>query len=288
MRTYFFPLSQQLSAVFGRETTNRGTNNAQSPRLFFLHIPKTAGTSFVVTAGRWFGENGSYVFIEGSAVRIEDIQQPYKRFISGHVFYRDMLRFPAIKQYRTAVVLREPYARLASHLKLMDSYNNPDRGDELANALQAIRPEISEQVRSVAQMVGSANLNDPNELAKLFACLPAWGRVAFDNCQTRFLACDPRSPSSSPYAGLTEEAVETALERLGKFDAVGISERLDGVFARLGSMLGFPTPAEIVNTNVGTSGRPVDYSNSAIREIMRPFVTHDLRLYERAVALSNV
>ena len=227
---------------------------------------------------QWFGESDTYVYIEDGPYRIEEIESlSNKHFVTGHIFYDDIVRFPHISRFKTAILLGEPYARLASHLRFNDRYNQQAYATEFA--------ALSEQVKVVVQMIGSTDLNSPEELAKLFSQLPPWGRVAFDNCQTRFLACDPRLPSRSPYGELPNDATRVALERLTTFDVVGLTERFDSAMNSVAKRLGLPVPTDVARTNTGISGRTVDYNDADTREVMTPFVIHDLRVYEQATAL---
>jgi len=245
-------------------------------RLFFLHIPKTAGTSFVDTVRPWFEQERAANYIEGldagAQAGLGD-----KHFISGHLFFTQIHRLPYIAHCRLISIFRDPYARLASHLRYMDRYNQP----EYATAYNALR----EDLRQVVQDIAAVDFQRPEDLERLFATLAPWARSAFENCQTRFLFCDPTVTGASPYEDLPDHALDIALEHLEALDMIGISEQLDDTVAAVATSCGRPCPPRAARSNTASSDRQIDVADPRIRGVMAPLVNQDERLYARAKAL---
>lgn len=248
-------------------------------RLFFLHIPKTAGTSFVDTVKPWFEPGQSANYIEGMDATAQATLGD-KRFISGHLFYDQVRRLPYIDHCRLISIFRDPYARLASHLRYMDRYNQP----EYAVGFNALREDLQQVVLAIARV----DFGRPEDLERLFAALGPWARAAFENCQTRFLVCDQTSPDASPFEDLPDGALDLALERLEALDMVGVSEQLDAMIQRLAASLDIAPPPRVARSNTASSDRCIDITDPAIRVVMAPLVGQDERVYARAKALFNL
>lgn len=244
------------------------------PRLFFLHIPKTAGTSFVDLGVRWFGQKNSANYIEGRPVAARK-KLGKKRFVSGHIFYDEMMRLPYIGDCKRAIFLRDPYARLASHLRYMDRYNQP----EFERGFAVLRPELQGIVKKLAQV----DFNSPREIETYLSDLTDWGNAAYHNCQTRFLVCDLESSAITPYLPqLPEHALEQACERLSKFDYLCLSEEFADSVAPMAADFGFDLLSETPRSNTESSSRKLDYLDPAIRNVLAPFLEEDVALYQFA------
>ena len=248
----------------------------RSKRLFFLHIPKTAGTSVVDSLASCFGERLSTNYIEG-------LDQQSQRdladsdFISGHIFYDAAMRLPYIADYKLFAMFREPYARLASHLRYMDRYNQPEYSLQFA--------ALPEELQSITMKLSEVDFKDAAQLSRFFSNLGSWGRSAFENCQTRFLACDPESTVRSPLVDLPADALLVALERLETFDMIGLTERFEETIARMAARFEWPKPQRISFSNTESSNRKLDHKDPKIRKAMAPLVAMDVCLYARAKIL---
>ncbi len=224
----------------------------------------------------WFAPEKSANYVEG--------MQAYDRtnlggseFISGHIFYEEIKRLPYISDYRLTSVFRDPYARLASHIRYMDRYNQSE--------YETAFDHLGDELKTVVKTIETVDFQRPADLERLFASLPAWGRAAYDNCQTRFLVCDFESVVASPYGDLPDGALDLALERLEALDVIGISEALDTTIERLAVLLDAPSPARAPRSNTASSNRRLDHNDPRIREVMKPLLGLDEPLYARAKAL---
>lgn len=250
-------------------------------RLILLHIPKTAGTSVNDIVTDWVGP-------DQAAVHIELLTNEQRRtldnlkYISGHIFYDEVQRLPYAGRYKLAVSLREPHARLASTLGMLDRYNQSENKVQLES--------LSDVAQSVAARLSDVDFDSASALSRFFEDLDPWGYAAIDNCQTRFLACDPLSASESPFAELARDAFKTAISKLESCDFIILTHDMTASVARLASEFAMPIPTEIPHSNKADSddwakGRKIDSTNPAIREAMSPMVDQDIRLYEHALKL---
>ncbi|MDG2528785.1 hypothetical protein [Caulobacter endophyticus] len=245
-------------------------------KIFFLHIPKTAGTSFVDTLRGWFPKADRANYIEGLPGEARG-QLGAKSFVSGHLFWDEVHRLPCMGERRLISVFRDPYARLASHLRYMDRYSQPDYRDGF--------DAFDDDMKAIVERISKLDFERPSDLESFFSDLSGWGRAAFDNSQTRFMTCDPGSEACSPYGALSDGAIDLALERLEALDMIGISEDLRTTIERLALQIRLQPPARIARSNTRSSVRKLDHRDPAIRAAMAPLVRFDERLYARARTL---
>jgi hypothetical protein len=246
-------------------------------RLFFLHIPKTAGTAIVDTLSQFFPNELRANYIEG----LDPEQRPQlgdKRFISGHLFFEEIKRLPFVTRFCLIVLLREPYARLASHLRFMDRYTTPEfRGN------YELMPEY---LKHVVNRVSKTDFENPESLVYFFSNLSPWSRIAFDNSQVRFLVDDP-GPDLVGRA-LNDGVVDDAIQRLLAFDHVGTTENLDAFVSQIVKAFGFDPNFQVMRSNVALGGRPIDYLDPRIRDVMYDFVRYDCKLFDAALTHQSV
>ena len=249
--------------------------------LILLHIPKTAGTSVQDTVVAWVGPDQSATHIE--TIDVADRGGlGGRKFISGHLFYDEIQRLPYVRNFKLAVSFREPYARLASTLRMLDRYGRPENSVQFAT--------IPRPAQELAVQVSKIDFNVGKELAFFFESMGPWGRAALDNCQTRFLTCDPLSASKSPYDELGSDALAVVYSRLETFDFIVLTEDLGESIARIAGEFNYPPPRHVIHSNSATSSdwaaaRSLDHNDAEIREAMMPLVERDLKLYARAVRL---
>lgn len=193
-----------------------------SPTILFLHIPKTAGVSLMRILwgryglwppNRWFhfarvfgdsGQGDHRARLDRIAALDERQRRQVKAFL-GHVGYgaHEFLHQPVFQ----FTVIRDPVARCISTLKYL-----PIQG-------------LSPPGRSIEELA----LSDEHPSEKFY----------LDNAHVRYLAGENGNPYDGPVGTVTQQMLDTAIERIGTIDAVGLTERLDESIALLGAKLGW-------------------------------------------------
>jgi hypothetical protein len=240
--------------------------DAAPQKLCFLHIPKTAGTSFGDTARAWFPRfHPISAIFPNNAQILADYD-----FVWGHVHYEFFRRIPGSAAFKIAVALRDPFENVASYLQMCDRYNDADHAEKF----ETLPVPLKETVRLLPEV----DFSSADALARFMTDLPpcAWGRVAFCNLQTRFLT-DGGKPS-----GVGEAEVRRAMENLRKVDFVMTSEDLDSGIRLVAEAFEKTALAAAPQSNAGTSGRRINLRDPDIRAALAPWIQHDLRLYKFA------
>lgn len=238
-------------------------------KLFFLHMPKTAGTSLIATIKSWF-KTDTPVSLEYDRAFLTT--QLKSDFVWGHISLDYFSSIPGARRFRKAVVVRDPLQRLASHLQMTDRYNDPD-------LLERKGLELPSNVTDVFRHVAETDFASPSALDTLMSTVGPWGKIAFHDMQVRFLTDTPHPPTFLPEQRVDADQTQRAMKNLRHFDHILLTEDLDRGVADMANALGKPVPEQAVRTNVGRLGRRVDLKNPDIRAVLEPWVRQDAELY---------
>lgn len=237
----------------------------QQPRVYLMHIPKTAGTSLNNWFCSHFGEGKFLVHLESeSRWRSNPEKFTEYEFLSGHV---NLERFAAkmnLAQYYVAAVLRDPWKHFLSHLAWIRRLADP--GEE-ARFAQHI-----EYTRELASRLGEADLSDAGSLGGILSTLSEPQFRLLDNCQTRyFVHVHPGHP-------VTEDILERALNNQSMIHRIGTTDDLDAFIAGVCEDMRWPKGGPIAKKNVSVNYYGLHADTSEMRAVLEPFVRYDLQL----------
>jgi hypothetical protein len=225
----------------------------------FMHIPKTGGISVVGAFERAFGKERCRQMTPS----VTDREFQTHRFISGH----HTLAAITSNAWRFTF-LRDPVAQVASHLRWLDHYNEP----QFRAAAHALSPEM----RHVVVRVGQTDFGSAAELDALFDSLPENAPARLSNIQCEMLS---RRPGLRPFANQAEMA-ETAIFNLRQLKFVGLTECMEEDIVRLFRRLGLPGPPDLRRDNTLSSRRHFDLGDAAVRAALEKRMQADVRLYD--------
>ena len=232
----------------------------------FMHIPKTAGTSFNTAAVKMFPQGTVVSHIELiEQDKYRDLAQSCN-YISGH------LNVGILKQHFQAqnsdfyTIIREPFSQLHSHLKWLVQTAT----DQRDNYFRINNPII----HALGSRLRSLDLTDAAGLERFVENLSDLEAAFLDNMQTRYFL-------DHQVARVGRDEQERALENGLGFRLIGTTERYQdfvAVFARLNAL---PAVEQGSVLNRSSSEDLFDHRSEEIRTILQPLVWADLNLYEQ-------
>lgn len=246
----------------------------QQRPLFFVHIPKTSGSSINALLARAYGEENFVEHLEYALPAIMSGKEPAKAAdgISGHILLSVWKAYRGTEVYGLATVLRDPWARLVSHVNWVARMMH---GEELPQG------KSRHSVAAVARQIARTDFNDRaslEEFVRLCDGLETFN--AFHNLQTRMVL--DQGGLNTVFRRLTQADGARAVANLDLFDVLGICEDQARFAADLAGFLGHAVAsADEVHEN-RASVKVLDRSNDLAREVMGHWIALDQTLYDAA------
>lgn len=239
------------------------------PRLLFMHIAKTAGTSVNRYFARHYPQDLAATHVESDIRWNQDPEFARSlEFVSGHIRLAQFEQMLDLADYYKVTVLREPYAHLRSHIAWIKHLSEPSE----AARLEKHPPYI----RALSASLWDLDLSDSQRLSQFVESLSGDALQLLDNCQTRYFS------QPKPTQRLAEHDFLVAKQALGRFDKVGLTESLQPFLAEVARDLQLDLPQESVRENVTKTYYQLDTERPEIREAVRPLIQFDARLYQLA------
>lgn len=245
-------------------------------RLFLIHIPKTAGTTINELLVQTLGSARTATHIESRSGFLSSLctDSGDLRFVSGHLRLPDVLANIDSRSWFLFTILRNPVQQLISHLKWVKALAAPDNSARLR-----LHTEV---IQEIAHRLWETSLNDVDKIGRVIREDFDEARQLFDNCQVRYLINHSRD-----FVGANDAAA--AVEALGRFDYVGLTEHLTNTCTELSRIVGLdisagPTPI----MNQSSTPESVRLDDPAICDFYRESVRWDAALYVEARKKSGV
>lgn len=239
----------------------------QQKPVCFMHIPKTAGTSFNSFARNCFAGDRFRTHIERLDRERRKDSVLNVDYLSGHLPLYELKDLPNIATFDFYSIIREPYAHLHSHLNYVRGVR-PGTDVELHYTYHH-----NETIKRLSDKLNCIDFSSPVSIKTFVADLADYERDFFDNLQTRyFLDYRPEKVSDSN--------LDQAKQNLGQFCSVGLTENYDSFRSRFCEDLGLEFHKQELQSNKSSFYRLFELSDQAIREALQPLVTFDLSLYD--------
>ena len=238
---------------------------------YFLHIPKTAGTTFRVLLENQFHMDDicpAYEFFQLG--QYSDEQLRHFRLFRGHMGYNLVNYLP--EKPRVLVMLRDPMERAVSHFQ----YISRDPGHPKHRIIHEgkiglkeylLDPVLSAEVTN-AQVRPLAHLSDRQTLDELLA--------GSDGQESFARAWRHREGVLPP----DDELLDVALQRLGAADFVGVAEQLEQGMSLAARLLGAAPPERLQSLNINPGRTRLDELPDDVLGLLEEVTRLDRKLYE--------
>lgn len=231
----------------------------------FMHIPKTAGTTFNTLAQSLYPRRSTISHIELLPLaKYQGLSLHYK-YISGHLRYGLLNHYFGSETCGFYTILREPYAQLHSHLRwLVQTAANPD---------EKYFKTTNRAIYDLGCRLGNLDFDNLESVSEFVQTLTFTEASFVDNLQTRYFLKDQP-------ARVTEIDLERALAHSQMFDLIGITENYESFVKYYAEANNLKVEKQLGRINVSRSAPLYDYQSESMKEIMQPLVHKDLVLYE--------
>jgi hypothetical protein len=263
------------AALASAEPAPTARSGDEAPRVVFLHIMKTAGSSIRTRLDEVCADVPIWRFDERgppSAVPAAELA-PY-RVVMGHMTLADALHVPPPRRIFT--VLRDPRDRLVSLYHFL-ARHRPEiaQGDEFERARLARATSLEEFLADPRPLVR-------DELQNMMTRVLAGGHVPVGPNTYRH----PDGPAATTISGA--QLLHLALGNLLALDFVTFVDRLEQDRPRLMEVLGLPDPGPFPRENTRDSvndilePRPVPEVTPAAEKLLNRLTDLDRMLYRLA------
>ncbi len=234
-------------------------------KVLFMHIPKTAGTTFNTFANSVYPPDRALTHVEFyDAQEYAQIAKDYQ-FVSGHLNVGQIRRHFPPDRFRLYTLVREPYAHLHSHFNWLRGIG--------ADKDSPFYQSHHHAFRSIADKLSEKSILNYDDLQTIVDQIDGLSRHLFENSQTRYFLdahCDR--------VGTAELAV--AKQNTALFDLIGITEQYAEFRAAFCRAQHFKFARKDHAFNTSRMHTLFDHQDPTVREITYPLVDKDLVIYQ--------
>jgi hypothetical protein len=234
-------------------------------KLFFIHIPKAAGSSINDLIGSTL-KGLYYTHIEGLRDQWDDIKESI--FLSGHIRYKEYESDFSKHDYVVFAFFREPLSHLKSHMNWVRRLAEPE--------LTSNREAHASMVHKISDDLADVNFSDIEELQTYVDGLRPVAYGLFDNCQVRFLS------GVEPNERVNQKHLDQAIKNLHHLHFVGISEYSKESQEQLLTLFDLNKASGEAKSNVNSYDFGLNISDEKVSKVLHPLVQYDVKLYEEA------
>lgn len=246
----------------------------KQPKLMFMHIAKTAGTSVNSYFSAQYPAELTATHVESNPLFRKDPKWAHElEFISGHIVFSEFEQRLDLSEFFKVTLVREPFAHLRSHLAWIRHLTAPELEQHLKS--------YPEYIQKLAAKLRDTDFHDPSMLSRLVESLHGLELHLLDNCQTRYFS----APIQNSRVG--QEDFDRATETLHQFDFVGITEDTDIFLSEVSRILGFEKPLPKARGNVAQSYFELDITSRRVKDILWPLVRFDSKIYKNVVKMRS-
>jgi len=236
------------------------------PKIWFMHIPKSAGSSFNAFLRRCYSEVDYRSHLERVSEKDRLALAAASRCISGHLPWYKVKPLIGKEERILYSIIREPYRHLHSHINYVRRVFT-DREDE-----QHYEYRHNDTIRKLAEKLVLVDFQDDEQVKGFVADLCGYELDFFDNIQTRyFLDYRPEKVSMADF--------ENARQTIKRFRLVGLTERYELFVNGFCQDLGLPPQTQLQRSNISDHYQLFKPSFDTVHHPLHQLVEFDQLLY---------
>ena len=233
--------------------------------VFFMHIPKTAGTTLNASVEPLFCETDVAIHIE-SRPNVQFSEVENKQYTSGHLtLERIQSLYGDHTLPRLVSIIRHPHAHLHSHFSWVKGL--------AIKKVQSLYQDHPECIQILSDQLNQIDLNDLESLQQIVDNLEGFELEFFDNLQTRYFL-------DYSVARVQEEDFRRAVENIEKFDLIGTTEQFPEFLSQFLKLSKIDHIPERKKRNSSILTPLFNIQDNRVQEIIDPLIRYDLMLYE--------
>ena len=237
--------------------------------IFFVHIPKTAGTSFNNHVHSWFGYQKWHSHIE---VLDQDSQRALINpgyYLAGHIpLFRLQGIEPDFTRFDLHTILRKPIDQLHSHLSWLKGIGT----DPNSGFFKAHQPVIQE----LSLKIQDAQLHHVRGIEGFINNMEGFQFDFFDNIQTRYML--KKRPDQVNQTDLSH-----ATDNLDLFSTIGTTESYQLYLDRCATFYGRSPSVQTTRHNPAKVGDLFNKNDTSIQDAIEPLIHFDKMLYQTMI-----
>lgn len=251
------PFFSRVKKLFPQFTT-------QEKPIFFMHIPKTAGTTFNSFANKLFASGECINHIEFyDRSEFARLGSQF-HFISGHLQLREVKQLFPTTSFQYYTLLRDPYRHLHSHLNWLRGIG-ADKKSTFYKTHHDLFKELADYFASNPQL-------GAKELQHIVDSLSGVLKEIVDNCQVRHFL-------DKKVDRVSKTDLDEALTNIPLFSAIGLTEQYEEFQNIFCNQQAITPPEKEKSLNRSRFAPLYDTNDPQIREVVNPLIKYDLDLY---------
>lgn len=234
------------------------------PKVLFMHIPKTAGTSFNSFMRMHVPFDAAAHHIENYSRNKFPALTKGKTYLAGHLRVEVLKKYFNLTDYDCYSIVRDPYNHLHSHLNWL-------KGIAVFKGSTFFQRH-GKEVQQLAMKIVELDFTDFRQVKQFVFGLQGFELDYFDNCQTRyFLDYRPEKVSLGDF--------QNTLTNIDIFKHIGLTEKYDRLKTFISSSYDLPEVSIPVSFNKSMHPPLYDRNSDDMKEILYPLVHSDMLLY---------
>lgn len=249
-------------------------NKVKKNKIFFLHIPKAAGTSLNEMLAKNFQKDEVFFHIEGDRNnKYSNIDTSKLKMFSGHVRLYEVVQNLCLANFLRITIVRDPFEQLISHFNWVKYISENPMGPFFLS-----HPKIIRDISLSLRKVDFSSLKSVEEFIKN---MPDIGHRLFNNCQTRYLLNEIDSSKLDLNHG------KKAIKSLSFFDVIGTLDEFDLFTKKISEKMEWSSPVEIIKTNALNNKYGLDTKSKELKEVLDSLLHVDQFVYDHIKELNK-